>query len=450
MTSFIGPVVKNAPMPARCSSEIVAVIPQAGGLPDLRNVSTNLFAILVPDTRNTYRFPGFRNVIKQGGNAAAPYYRQQSFVDVVPGYSIVNYLYSGVTPARPASEKVTGCSTLNYPATLEIEGYLKADNMALVRFYGAIRAEYEHMNTLIFAGELRESVRMLRKPFKSIQDATTKYLATVDRRGKSMRSWQYRRRRKGKPPTAAEYNQMISEAWLESSFGWRPLLSDVGSIAETIARLQESPRRSAVQGFGEQASNGIATSFLSSEGAYNLTRVNQIDKTVWKVKYRAGLHAAVSGPDGTAYRLRSLAGFQPENFVPTVWNLLPWSFLVDYFFNVGQVLSAHWTCTTDVSWAIKSELGRTTRDLTANIDHSRIRSNLGVNYISSGGSFAWKNKSGTIRATRTILNVANLPTPLIDTKSFSEWNPLKVANVIALLKARSKAVSSTLLTTSRG
>jgi len=42
----------------------------------------------------------------------------------------------------------------------------------------------------------------------------------------------------------------------------------------------------------------------------------------------------------------NLFGFQPSEFLPTAWELLPWSFLADYFSNIGDCLTA-WSTVTD-------------------------------------------------------------------------------------------------------
>jgi hypothetical protein len=42
--------------------------------------------------------------------------------------------------------------------------------------------------------------------------------------------------------------------------------------------------------------------------------------------------------------LASLSGFNWEDVAPQVWEVIPWSFLVDYFINVGDVIEA--SCNT--------------------------------------------------------------------------------------------------------
>jgi hypothetical protein len=44
-------------------------------------------------------------------------------------------------------------------------------------------------------------------------------------------------------------------------------------------------------------------------------------------------------------------GFSPEAFVPTLWELAPWSFLVDYFVNIGDILSGWSYGRTNLGWS---------------------------------------------------------------------------------------------------
>jgi hypothetical protein len=50
----------------------------------------------------------------------------------------------------------------------------------------------------------------------------------------------------------------------------------------------------------------------------------------------------------------ALFGFTPSELVPTAWELLPWSFLVDYFVNVGDVLSSAVTASSNVNFVNKT------------------------------------------------------------------------------------------------
>lgn len=56
------------------------------------------------------------------------------------------------------------------------------------------------------------------------------------------------------------------------------------------------------------------------------------------VRYRGRIDAQVDAP---VWNNLDLFGFSAKEFVPTLWELLPWSFLVDYFTNVGDILDAN-------------------------------------------------------------------------------------------------------------
>jgi len=68
----------------------------------------------------------------------------------------------------------------------------------------------------------------------------------------------------------------------------------------------------------------------------------------WRYTVYGRLRATAELPArGSAERLRQVLGFNLEEFVPTIWEIIPFSFVVDYFANVGEMLSLH---TTDLSW----------------------------------------------------------------------------------------------------
>lgn len=450
MSSWIGPVTKVRDQKFGTISTHRDILPQANGTV-ITQVSHQYPVVTLADTAQTYKVPGWKSLVMQGAQAGSPYDRQVQWCTVTPGYIQAVGKGPGGSTNRVNIYETWGCDSPSAPGTVEVDGYLQANNKALTRFYAAIRAEYQHNKTLISIGELPETVRMFKRPFAGMQGIINGYLHTFDRRGRSVVAARKRRKR-NKLPLWQDLNRVAAESWLEVSFGVRPLLSDVEGIAETLMRFQDNgrDRRTQVQGFADSTKLGSTSQTSSSVGSFNPTLLCQMTRTSWLVKYRGGLRSSVSGPDGSLYRLRSLAGFIPEEFVPTVWNLCPWSFLADYFFNIGQVLDATWTVTSDVRWATESHLGKTIRLVDNKVDHTAIKAQLGINYISSVGTYAWRIQSGRTRATRIILDPANLPVPMIDSKSFEDWNPMKVANILALLKTKARGISRGLLTTSRG
>jgi hypothetical protein len=102
----------------------------------------------------------------------------------------------------------------------------------------------------------------------------------------------------------------------------------------------------------------------------------------------------------------NLFGFMPEEFVSTVWNLLPWSFLSDYFVNIGDILEATFFDSSGITWTAKTTLS----------EISVVQGSLmprkaptGWSGSGSGGSFKVRRKSmsrGTLQTFIPTLEVS--------------------------------------------
>lgn len=130
------------------------------------------------------------------------------------------------------------------------------------------------------------------------------------------------RRNMLKAPTHREF----SSFWLEYSYGWRPLLSDIYGAAELMAQVhtQTRPTRAA----GRASLTKVYTATSSSEGLTGRatgTIQCDIEAVVWFDVSSALLDS-----------LKSVGLINPLNLA---WELLPYSFVVDWFIPVGQYLN---------------------------------------------------------------------------------------------------------------
>lgn len=149
--------------------------------------------------------------------------------------------------------------------------------------------------------------------------------------------WEWRRNAQGQryrynhplKDSRENIDQFAASTWLEYTYGWKPLLSDIYSSAEALASL------------GIEMSGAVRTAksrFKNSKSDTWPYTVNQFSaKTnvtqTWSVEIEVEYSIANGGPS-----FSNVFGLQ--NPATVVWELVPFSFVVDWFIPIGQSLAA--------------------------------------------------------------------------------------------------------------
>lgn len=315
----------------------------------------------------------------------------------------------------------------------------RADSQAVARLRGEILAEYEHLNMLISLGELASTARQLVRPYEKMR---LLMLAHLDRLASRLSRISARSKPKSKKLAVRE---ALSSTWLETTLGVLPTISDTRSIAEALARYDSGAdlRRGAVKGYGEVVSTTSVPPAASTIGGHARVWTNEQTVTRDIVVYRAGLEVQSSPDKNPANDVLRLCGFNPINFIPTVWEVIPFSWVVDYFVTIGQALNMNIVNTGNVKWIVKSTKRDSRKTNWETPDISYIVKTLGTQCTGASGT---PGKSVTFRTNvaREVVVGAKVPYLIPRFKTLSEINPLQVANLTALISVKTKRVGSIL------
>jgi hypothetical protein len=223
-----------------------------------------------------------------------------------------------------------------------------ADNLAASRFGQEMASVYSSFKGLVFTGELPELLHAIRSPFKALREGVSNYLKAL---------------RVGGPRFARRTRlNFVRDTWLEWSFGWAPVISDLDNAIDSFYRSRwVKPLFKMVKASGRDIRTVSKTpnSDIDIGYGWKLSSESTIETDVL-VKYYGIYHSSGSGPDSF-----SSYGFSPWEFVPTLWELIPYSFLVDYFTNIGDLVSSWsyrnlhpaWVARTQRSSVISSNAG---------------------------------------------------------------------------------------------
>lgn len=156
-----------------------------------------------------------------------------------------------------------------------------------------------------------------------------------------------------------------------------------------------------------------------------------------EVRYVIFLKGECKGPIDSFEKVAQVSGFTFENVVPTVYNLIPYSFLLDYVSNLGDCLEAQFTDVSRYSFGVVTRRGTQSVKV---ISTPNVKAMLADMFAE--GYKDLRSASGTpgcVEEIRTTLNrsrLASFPTPTLEFNLTSSWK--KATNVLALLSGSLK------------
>lgn len=214
-----------------------------------------------------------------------------------------------------------------------------ADNEARRKFYKEAKDAQTGFRGLTFTGELRETLRMLRRPGQGLRRGLDDYLRRVKERTRRAKR--------------SSFGRIVGETWLEHAFGWAPLLADIKAAGETLNR-----RRHRYEGSYTRVSGNGVSETATFDADLN-ARTDLVMRIYTRRLFRNRVSVLYYGevrsvcPNPVLADM-TLFGANFRELVPTAWELLPWSFLVDYFTNIGDILDAWSVRKSDISWCARS------------------------------------------------------------------------------------------------
>lgn len=281
----------------------------------------------------------YRDLIKRGQNATTNFSGTlRSLGTFEPfGVFLIRYLQN---PLRVFSHQWTQ-GRIYFPNYADAGGVsdVTANNLALRDINRAIRQTRTHIQGQIFLGEAREALRMITSPAKALRQGLGNYVDAL-------------KKRTARVPKKS-LNKVIGETWLEYSFGWVPLIHDLDDAHKAYYKLGNQLTTSRITRQGSTEASFV--DFVNAQTTFGSNVLGLVDQTTThrvSVRYVVGMRTTTKG---AAYNsVSERLGLTINNFAATAWELLPWSFLVDYFTNIGDIIDAGCVNTNDVIWVCKT------------------------------------------------------------------------------------------------
>jgi hypothetical protein len=309
--------------------------------------------IVQNDTFSGDSLPRYRSIIEAGANATTSAsgfkYRRTG---IVPQQYVFGYNHPSKVPSsacRGSGSVQSSVIGFDPPPSGNPADTLNT-NKARSKFSGAVERTYTQFQGGVFLGELRETLHMIRKPAQALRKAVGSYLDTIQKNGRSL---------KRKP--RADRSKWISGTYLEYAFGWAPLLSDLDDARSYLSRRRTALSKELIRVSASSHSPRVLLSVGSASGGIGLTQISYQIRDIGT--YDCVLSGAVSSTAlGQGMINASAMGLSPRHFAPTLWELLPWSFVIDYFSNVGDVIQGWSNQALTLAWGRETRRRTLTRE----------------------------------------------------------------------------------------
>lgn len=313
--------------------------------------------------------PNWRDDIKRGRSATTPFIGTEIEIDFTHGFTEVERLcrvwngtsyddhwaresLNGYVNDGFADTSTPAAPSTSLPVVTDAQARLKAIKEAR-NLQGAFRGSN-------FVAELADTLRGLRNPARALRDGLDRYNAAArarvrraigrDPRGVRVRDLSERQNRAA--------TRAVSGTWLEHQFGWQPLISD---IKDAALALEQLPFREPLAHFyAAQENRTVPTITHVTSQAFGLeVRTENHTFSTFRVQYYGAVKLRVAS---TGANWTEETGTRFRDFAPALWEWIPYSFLVDYFTNIGDMIEAASFPRSDLAWCSRSYVNTSHRD----------------------------------------------------------------------------------------
>lgn len=309
----------------------------------------------------------------------------------------ITYVHNGHTLGFWYGQLLASYISFNTPAQIN-------DPIADSKARSKLLSHYiEHTNTWRggnFLAEVRETIHMLRHPVKSLFDSTFSFARKVAKARRDVKIGQNfllgldpRKERLSRlakaDKRALSLKKDVSDAWLTWAFGVKPLIADCDDAMSALNKVTGRDGKAGgtghdtkiISGHGRNTTSSI-TPYSGWNGAGPAGTGCTLDimvKTDYDTRYRMALRAHLEDSSTVAQQF----GVGAFDAVPAVWEAIPWSFFIDYFVNVQEMIDSCRLWAVDPAWCYRSVRNAGTR----NLGNLRTTSNNTVNdqrYVTGG------------------------------------------------------------------
>lgn len=260
--------------------------------------------------------------------------------------------------------------------------------------------------------EFRDTVGMLKSPVKALFSKSERLAvqaALVARRA--------RLNTRHAEEALRRASEELGSLWLGWAWGVKPLLSDISDINLAISERFGSSEAPGIKTTRIDGS-GVDEQFVSAgslqlvplyAGNYGVYQLQGRQTRSLSVRYAAGIRSYPAAPGGVA----TTFGFDPFDFLPAVWEGVPWSHIIDYFTGVGEQLDAMRYALASPTWGF-----RTVRNVVTRTDGSLI--------VKPQTNYTVRALGGHCTTSATFVSrsrLGQLPVPIFHFKlpSFGQW-----------------------------
>lgn len=334
--------------------------------------------------------PMWRHQVLNHIQAGTPYSKSWLKLGMVTGHISGSYT-TNTTLQRSTSFIASGELFLDsLPPVPGVPDMSHLDIQARIGFLKKCRRSQRQFQGGTFLGELREAIHMVKRPASSLRKGITAYLREAK---KVSRRLHY-----------TDRGKIWTKLWLEYNYGWRPLLHDIDDAMNALADVNPYVPDYIVSTAKDKFNLGSSVLGTFVSGIIVSAGARFTEVASGSVKYM-GVVAWES--ENRAPSWQSRWGLTASDFVPTVWELIPYSFIVDYFSNIGDIIDAMSFGRINLRWGVSSR--KTQSDIRMSVIGPGFTTGLGhaaPESLSCNLSLSERSRGTFVRALPSVIDVS--------------------------------------------